>query len=261
MATLWRLYRVTLAANYLVILLICLHINVVNANTREQAQVHVAVATNFLGTAQQIKSEFEKHHDINVLLSAASTGKLYAQVVHGAPYEIFMSADQARPQQLEQQGLIKKGQRFDYAIGELVIWHPNYSAEDFGLQTMLKPEVSRIAMANPRTAPYGLAAQQFLNNTKLLNVLQPKIVRGENVGQAIQFVRSGNAQVGIVAHSMLIALKENISHYTAIDQQLYQPIVQQLVVLSERSEVALFVDFLASDNARSIIKRNGYRIP
>lgn len=261
MAKLWRFNLDKLAARYLVVGLIFLQINVVHASTKELAQVHVAVASNFLGTAQQLKSAFEKDHDINLLLSAASTGKLFAQVVHGAPYEVFMSADQARPKQLEQQGVIQNSQRIDYAIGELVVWHPNYSTGDFEFQTMLKPEVARVAMANPRTAPYGLAAQQFLSTAKLLDDLKPKLVRGENVGQAIQFVRSGNAQVGIVARSMLIALNENNSHYTAIEQRFYQPIIQQLVVLSERSEVSQFVDFLTSERARLIIKQNGYRLP
>lgn len=232
-------------------------INVTNGFAAEK--VHLAVATNFLGSAQQLKSAFEKKHDTQLVLSAASTGKLFAQIVNGAPFDVFMSADQARPRLLEEQGVIGALKRQDYAIGELVIWHPGLATSEFSLQMLRQPQITRIAIANPKTAPYGLAAQQFLQSKQLLEDVKAKLVRGENVGQAIQFVRSGNAQIGLVARSMLVAMGDD--DYTPIEQKYYEPIIQQLAILSDRQEVKEFIAFLSSEAGQSIIERSGYRLP
>lgn len=221
--------------------------------------LYVAVATNFLSCAKQLKASYESKSSADLVLSAASTGKLYAQILHGAPYDVFLSADSLRPQQLVSQGMVKPESVLDYAIGEIVIWHPGISTEDFSFQSLFHSRVTRIAIANPKTAPYGLAAQQFLTAKQALKDIKSKIVRGENVSQAAQFVRSGNAQIGIVAKSMLIALNDD--DYTPIEQTSYEPITQQLALLSEQQEAKDFISYLINGSGKSVIEQCGYELP
>ena len=162
----------------------------------------VAVASNFAQTAAQLAERFEEQTGTAVRLSSGSTGKLYAQVVNGAPYDVFLAADAARPAILERSGHAVPGSRRTYAIGRLVIYS---TRADDCLAVLQDPDAGHIAIANPDTAPYGAAARDFLRQAGLWEAAQPRLVTGENIAQVLQFVASGNAELGFIAHSQLRA--------------------------------------------------------
>ncbi|WP_342804521.1 molybdate ABC transporter substrate-binding protein [Alteromonas sp. M12] len=221
--------------------------------------IHVAVASNFLSTLKQLKSEFERTHNSKVLISAASTGKLYAQISHGAPFDIFFSADDVRPQQLEALGFSKHHKAFTYAYGKLVVFHPSIESTQFSLSQLANNRVEHIAIANPKLAPYGLAAKNWLLSKGIWQAVSDKIVMGENINQAMQFVKSGNAQVAIVALSMM--KEEPISAFSELLTTDYQPIRQQGILLSNNKNTAQFAAFLFTEPAQTIIQQNGYILP
>ncbi|MEP4892054.1 MAG: molybdate ABC transporter substrate-binding protein [Aliiglaciecola sp.] len=221
--------------------------------------VHVAVASNFLSTLKQLKSEFEQTYNQQILVSSGSTGKLFAQISHGAPYDIFLSADDVRPQQLQSLGLTHQNKAFTYAYGKLVVFHPNMTSSRFSLRELTNKDVEHIAIANPKLAPYGLAAKNWLFDKGIWPAISPKIVMGENINQAMQYVKSGNAQIAIVALSMV--QQEPVSGFTELDANDYQPIRQQGVLLTNKPIAAEFVDFLSSKAAQTIIDQHGYGLP
>ena len=219
-----------------------------------QQRVHVAVASNFVFTLKQLTQQFEKQTGIETIISAGSTGKLYAQIIHGAPYDVFMSADVLRAKMLEQQVIATPGSRFTYATGKLVVWHPQF--EKFSLLDISNKGLKRIAIANPKLAPYGLAAMQTLKNIGLWQIAQTKLIRGENVSQALQFAQSGNVDAAFVSNAAMIALGQK--RYLSVPQKLYDPIDQQAVQLQETQSALAFLTFLRSSLAKVIIERNGY---
>lgn len=230
------------------------------------AELKVAVASNFAPTLKTLAFEFSKQTDQKILISAGSTGKLYSQILQGAPYDIFMAADGQRPQKLQKAGLAVDNIRFTYAIGQLVLWGgnsvPNYtdSNKQYFTKRLKNHDFGYLAMANPKVAPYGLAALQVLEGLKLYGHLRGKIVRGENVGQTFHFVETGNAQFGFVALAQLIKTQKSVHSYWLVQQGLYTPIEQQLVLLKDSPQGHQFVAFLKSAEAKAIIQSDGYRI-
>ncbi len=223
----------------------------------------VAVASNFVAPMQQLVQLWQQRHpDQPVRIASASTGKLYTQILHGAPFDLFFAADDQRPQRLYAAGRAEKPAT--YALGELVLWQR--SSESDPMARLKAGDFRRLALANPKTAPYGRAAQQVLQKLGLWSRVQPKLVRGENVGQAFQFVRTGNAQLGFAARSQLIqAHLDDDTHRWVVDAELYDPIVQQAVVIRGRphvSDARRFLDFVLHDSAaRAVIAHAGYRLP
>ena len=225
-------------------------------------EVLVAVASNFTAPMEVLASEFEQQsgHQLNVVFG--SSGRLYAQIRNGAPFQIFLSADQQKPQQLEQEQLIVPGSRFTYASGVLVLWSAN---EDRAVEgsLALNEDVQRLAIANPQLAPYGQAAIEVLSEWSLLEAWQGKLVRGENIAQAFQFVYTGNAEIGFVALSQ-VGNADGISRGVGwiIPEELHKPILQDAIQLRTASECgacAEFLSFLNSETAQHIIRRFGYR--
>jgi molybdate transport system substrate-binding protein len=233
----------------------------VPAATLAAETVRIAVASNFATLARQLATDFEADHPYRVVLSVGATGKHYAQIVNGAPFDVFLAADSARPERLEREGRSVPGSRFVYAVGELVAWAPRLPGLEFPA-ALLDDSADRIAIANPRLAPYGRAAQEVLQALGAWDALRPKIVRGENVGQALQFVHSGNADVGLVAHAQLRALDGSAtgSHWV-VPRHLYSPIEQQAVLLRDHAAPRAFLAYLRSDEARALIRAGGYRTP
>lgn len=241
------------------------------ANTLFAAEtVKVAVASNFISTAREIAAAFKAQTGINVQYSAASTGKLYAQIRHGLPVDLFMSADQLRPELLVEEGLADGASRFTYAIGELVLWVPKQTLSTEQCAVWLQSSaMGRLAIANPRTAPYGAAAVEVLQQLGVYDALSKRLVQGENIGQAFLYVDSLAADAGLVARSQLLAkrkqLKRELDGCQWLPQaDLYQGLRQDVVVLNEslsKEHVVLFVDWLQSPSARQLIKDNGYRLP
>lgn len=165
--------------------------------------VHVAVAANFVEPLKNISAQFEKTTGNKVMVTSGATGKLYAQIKNGAPYDILLAADAKTPAKLESEDAIVPGSRFTYAIGKLALWSAKPGYVDNKGEILKKQPFNHIAIASPKLAPYGLAAQQTLEKMGLWQTMQAKIVQGENIGQTYQFVASGNAELGFVALSQI----------------------------------------------------------
>jgi len=220
--------------------------------------IRVAVASNFAVTMETLASRFERESGHHVIVIPGASGRLYAQILHGAPFDAFFSADSERPEKLENSGHAIDGSRFTYAVGRLVLWSrdDNLIGSD-GRATLKEGRFERLAMANPRLAPYGRAAVQVLENIGF--TAGNRFVRGENVGQAYQFVHSGAAELGLVAASQLVGGDKG-SRWD-IPQQLHDPIEQQAILLNDSASARAFLDWLQTDAARDIIRQHGYGTP
>jgi molybdate transport system substrate-binding protein len=227
----------------------------------EAKPVHVAVAANFSNTMQRLVTEFEKTSDYQIAVSFGSSGKFYAQIKQGAPYELFFSADQAKPDALQRDGLVITASRFTYAIGRLAVWS---ARPDFVNQIEFKLKqgaFNKLAIANPKAAPYGAAALEVLIHIGLIDATQSKLVRGENIAQTYQFVSSGNADLGFIALSQLFGRNVPQGSYWLVPDTMHQAIKQDVVLLrtAAKSQGAkAFLDFMHTDKARSIITEFGY---
>lgn len=222
--------------------------------------VHIGVAANFKTAADALGGEFEKRSGHDIITTSGSTGKIYAQIVNGAPFDVFLAADQERPDRLEAEGVALSGSRFTYAIGQLVLWDPAGGA--VGPHRLEADTYARLAIANPDLAPYGAAAQQVIDALGLDGAVNGKRVFGENIGQTFAFVRTQNAELGFVALSQILSLPQGArgAHWTP-PQTLYAPIRQDGVLLARAKDneaAKAFVEFLKSDDAVAIIEGFGY---
>lgn len=226
------------------------------------AEVQVAVAANFTTPMQKIAAEFEKDTGHKAQLSFGATGKFYAQIKNGAPFEVFLAADDETPAKLETEGDAVPGSRFTYAIGKLMLWsaQPGY-VDDQGA-VLQKGQFQHLAIANPKTAPYGAAAMAVLTRLNLLDAVQPKLVTGENIAQAHQFVATGNAQLGFIALSQVMANgKLTGGSGWQVPAKLYEPIRQDAVILGKGKDqpaVEVLMKYFKSEKATTIIKSYGY---
>jgi molybdate transport system substrate-binding protein len=216
----------------------------------------IAVASNFKSSLVKLVDSEQFNFDHEVRISSGATGSIYTQIVNGAPFDVFLAADTERPKLLENKKLISPGSRKIYAIGQLVLWAPDASTPVD--EQYLKSFNGNLAIANPQTAPYGLAAHTLL---KHLNIENPRIITGENIAQAYQFVHTGNAQAGLVALSQIIDQDIEPFFYWPIPQQYYKPIEQQVVILNSSPASIEFMDYLVSGAARKIISESGYQVP
>lgn len=225
-------------------------------------EVQVAVAANFLTAAQTLATTFEKDSDHEITIVPGSTGKHYAQIRNGAPFDAFLAADALRPTLLENDDLAAKGSRFTYAIGDLVLWSPIDAYVDSEGEVLDRGQFQHLGMANPDLAPYGYAAREAMESLGLWQELQDRAVRGESVGQAFQFVASGNAELGFVAMSQITKPGQEVrGSYWQVPQKLYTPIEQQAVLLTDNDAARDFLEFLRSSEARVIIRQSGYTTP
>jgi molybdate transport system substrate-binding protein len=224
-------------------------------------EVSVAVAANFTDAARDLAPLFEKATGHKAKVSYGSTGKLYAQIANGAPFEVFLAADTKRPRKAEQEGLAVTGSRFVYAKGKLALWSAKPGLVDGGMMYLKNAGFAHLAIANPKTAPYGLAAQQVIEHLKLWSQLRPKLVRGDSIAQTFQFVASGNAESGLVAYSQVKAWKGDAGSTWVVPAEYYAPIEQAAVLLKKgesRPAAEAFLEFLKSAAAKEVIERYGY---
>lgn len=232
------------------------------AGLAQAAEVQVAVAANFTAPMKQIATDFEKDTGHQAVLSFGSTGKFYTQIREGAPFEVFLAADDETPARIEKEGGAVAGTRATYAIGKLVLWSKDASLVDDQGAVLKGGKVDRLAIADPKLAPYGAAAVETLTKLGVYESLKGKIVQGESIGQAFQFAATGNAPLGFVALSQVYAdgkLKEGSAWIVPAD--LYTPIRQDIVVLAKgkaNPAAAALVDYLKGDKARAVIKGYGY---
>jgi len=220
----------------------------------------VAVASNALRPVQELAGLFEERYGVKVRISSGSTGKLYTQITQGAPFHVFFAADKRRPELLEEKGLIERGSRFTYAVGALIVWtkRPGLDLGSRGLTFLKDARIRRIAVANPSTAPYGRAAVEALERKGILKDVQNKFVYGENVSQAFNFARTGNADVCIVALSTIYGQDGS---YFPVDGAIHSPIVQQAVILrGAPPEAREFTRFLSSPDAVTVFSKYGYSV-
>ena len=227
-------------------------------------EVQVAVAANFTAPMKQIAAAFEKETGHVVNASFASTGKLYAQIKNGAPFEALLAADDKTPTKIEEEGLGVVGTRFTYAVGTLVLWSADPHLIDDQGKMLAQGDFTKLAIANPKLAPYGAAAIETLKALGLLEPLESKFVEGENIAQAYQFVRTGNAALGFVALSQVMKGGE-LSEGSAwiVPGKLHAPIRQDAIILKPgdgKPAVIEFMDYLKGDKAREIIRAFGYEI-
>ncbi|UAJ09157.1 molybdate ABC transporter substrate-binding protein [Glacieibacterium megasporae] len=225
------------------------------------AETQVAVAANFTEPAKEIAAAYLKATGNTAVLSFGSSGAFYTQMAHGAPFEVFLSADADRPKKAEQDGLAVPGSRFTYAIGRLVLYSTIPGLVDAQGAVLKGGKFTHISIADPTAAPYGTAAMQTMTKLNVLATLTPKIVKGSSITQAYQFVATGAAELGFVAQSQVITVAGG-SRWL-VPMTLHKPIDQQAVLLwtgAKNPAAAAFVKFLKGPEAVAIIKRYGYEV-
>ena len=228
-------------------------------------EAYIAVAANFAEVTELLAQRFEKETGHKLRVTTGSSGKLYAQISNGAPFDVFLSADQARPKRLEQEGKTVAGSRFTYATGQLSLWSADPTLIGTSGPAALKQAGFRsLAIANPKLAPYGLAAREALKALKLWRGLQNKIVMGQNVGQTFALIASGNAELGLVARSYVISPR-NKSRGSRWDvpSSLHSPVRQDAVLLSRAADnpaAFAFLQFLKSQETIRVIRQFGYGV-
>lgn len=231
--------------------------------TVDADEIPVAVAANFTAPMQQIAAQFERETGHKVQLTFGATGKFYAQITNGAPFDLLISADDETPARLEKEGFAVPGSRFTYAIGKLVLWSADPGLIDHKGEVLRSGRFTHLAIANPKTAPYGAAAIETLTALGVLNSVQPRLVQGENIAQTQQFVLTGNAQLGFVALSQVLKDGKITGSAWVVPNHFHQPILQDAVILQRgqgKPAAAALHAYLKGEKARTIIRSFGYEL-
>ena len=224
--------------------------------------VQVAVAANFSAPMKLIAADFEKDTGHKAMLTFGATGKFYAQISNGAPFEVFLAADDETPAKLEKEGTAVNGSRFTYATGKLVLWSAQPGLVDAQGEVLKKGDFKKIAIAAPKLAPYGAAAVETVTKLGLQAALEPKLVQGESIGQAFSFVSTGNAELGFIALSQVYeGGKIKSGSAWMVPANLHSPIRQDAVLLAKAKDskaAAQLMAFLKTEKARAVIRSFGY---
>jgi len=229
--------------------------------------IRVAAASDLKFALTDVAASYEKQSGVKLSLTFGSSGNFFAQIQNGAPFDIFFSADSDYPRKLSEAGLVLPNSVDSYAVGKLVLWSPANSKltpEKSGWQSLLDPDVQKIAIANPDHAPYGRAALEALKNSGFYEKIKSKLVFGENISQAAQFVQSGNAEIGILAASLIHSPSFASDHVWKIPQDLYTPLLQSFVVLESSTNKPAALAFLAyvkSPSAQTALEKYGFAKP
>ncbi|RAU40264.1 molybdate ABC transporter substrate-binding protein [Pseudomonas sp. RIT412] len=227
-------------------------------------EVQVAVAANFTAPIQAIAKDFEKDTGHTLVASYGATGQFYTQIKNGAPFEVFLSADDTTPAKLESENESVKGSRFTYAVGTLALWSAKAGYVDDKGEVLKSPGYQHLSIANPKTAPYGLAATQVLEKLGLTEATKARIVEGQSIAQAYQFVQTGNAELGFVALSQVYK-DGKLSSGSAwiVPADLHEPIRQDAVILNKGKDnpaAKALMDYLKGPKAAAVIKSFGYQL-
>ena len=231
-------------------------------------EIRVAVSSNFYPTMKLIAKRYElktggsSGQQHKVVLIPGSSGKHFAQIMNGAPFDVFFSADIDRARLLEQEGKAIAGTRFTYALGKLILWSSIDNYVDSKGEVLNKKDFRYLAIANPKLAPYGKSAEEALRSLKLWTNLKKRLVQGENIAQTFQFISTGNAKLGFVAYSQIMNPGLSIDgSFWEVPQSIYKPIEQQAVLLKDSYIGREFLSFVKSDESLSIIYESGYGLP
>lgn len=245
-------------------LLLCLALLAGALQVVAQETLTVAAAADLQPVMTEIAARFQKHSGASVKLSFGSSGTFFAQIQNGAPYDLFLSADVDYPDKLQAAGLIERGSLYPYAVGKIALWASNASSIDVskGMSVLAEKGIRKVAIANPAHAPYGRAAEAALKNAGLWDSVSSKLVLGENIAQTAQFVESGNADVGILALSLVLspAMKKQ-GKYFIVPGMLYSPLQQAAVILnsSHHKELAgRFLEYIKSSEISSLLRQYGF---
>jgi molybdate transport system substrate-binding protein len=227
----------------------------------------IAVAANFTKTIEVIGEAFEKETGHELKFSFGPTGKLYAQISHGAPFDMFFGADERRPQKTIDDGIGLADTYFVYAQGQIVLYSDQYPVKTQAQSVLENAEFKHLAVANPKNAPYGDRAVEFMKGAGVYAGVEKKLVYGESIAHAFQYVATGNAPIGFVAMSQVVDPQSPVydkGEYWVVPAETYSPINQGALVLKrgqDNAAIAAFVTFLKTDTAKDIIQRFGYRTP
>ena len=232
--------------------------------TVHAGEVQVAVAANFAGPMEKLAEQFQKDTGHKAVLASGATGKFYAQIRNGAPFEVLLSADDETPARLEAEGQVVAKSRFTYAVGRLVLWSAKANYVDAAGAVLKTGDFTHLAIANPKTAPYGAAAVAVINKLGLTARLQPRLVQGENIAQAFQFASTGNAELGFVAQAQVW----RDGKFTAgsgwiVPATMHAPIRQDAALLTRGAKnpaAQALLDYLRSDKAKALIRAYGYEV-
>jgi len=245
-----------------VYIMFCLLIKVSSA---EAAELRVAVASNFLSAMKSIAQQYQEQTGTKIKISSGSTGKLYAQIIHGAPFDLFFAANSREPEKLEQQKLITDGSRLTYAIGKIMLWSNlgKTPENNYVFHLLNDQSIRTLAIANPKTAPYGVAAMQAIQKLDI-SLQGIRVVKGENINQTWQFLRSGNADVGFIAASQVVDANKQFGELFEVPDNLYQAIEQQVVLLKSsknQQNAQAFLKFMQDSKIKSQLALYGYHFP
>jgi molybdate transport system substrate-binding protein len=230
-------------------------------------EIRVAAAADLKFAMSELSEKFEKQTGTKVNVTFGSSGKFFSQIQNGAPFDLFFSADFEYPQKLEAAGLAEPGTLYEYAVGRIVIWTPADAKVDvanLGWKTLLDARVEKIAIANPEHAPYGRAAVAALQKARIYEAVKAKLVYGENISQAAQFVQSGNAQAGIVAMSLAVSPAMRDGKRWEIPAEMHPAIEQAAIVLKDarnKEAARAFLEFVKSAAGRATLAKYGFAFP
>lgn len=232
--------------------------------TAHAGEVQVAVAANFAGPMEKLAEQFQRDTGHKAVVATGATGKFYAQIRNGAPFEVLLAADDETPARLETEGHVVAGSRFTYATGRLVLWSAKEGVVDNGGNVLKTGSYKHLAIANPKTAPYGAAAVATLQKLGLYDTVQPRIVQGENIAQAWQFASTGNAELGFVAQAQVW----RDGKFTAgsgwiVPATMHDPIRQDAALLAKGAgnpAAQALLQYLRTDKAKALIRTFGYEV-
>jgi molybdate transport system substrate-binding protein len=232
--------------------------------TAHAGEVQVAVAANFAGPMEKLAEQFQKDTGHKAIVASGATGKFYAQIRNGAPFEVLLSADDETPARLETEGHAVAGSRFTYAVGRLVLWSAKAGYVDAGGAVLKTGDFKHLSIANPKTAPYGAAAVAVIDKLGLTTQLQPRIVQGENIAQAWQFASTGNAELGFVAQSQVWRDgKFTTGSGWIVPASMHAPIRQDAALLTKGAKnpaAQALLQYLRTDKAKALIRSFGYEV-
>ena len=246
---------------------LCVSVAIPFLSSAQQTQLNIAAASDLKFALTDLAATYEKQSNVKINLTFGSSGNFFAQIQNGAPFDIFFSADSDYPRKLNEAGLVLPNSADSYGVGKLILWSPANSKlnpQKSGWQSLLDPSVQKIAVANPDHAPYGRTAIEALKNSGLYEKLKSKLVFGENISQAAQFVQSGNAEIGILAASITSAPAFASGHGWRIPQEQYTPLLQSFVVLktsANKDAAVAFLAYIKSPVAQAIFEKYGFAKP
>jgi molybdate transport system substrate-binding protein len=229
----------------------------------QAAEISVAVAANFSSVLKDIAVEFQKDTGHQLAITPGATGKFYAQISNGAPFDVFLSADDETPRKLAQEGKAIAASQFTYAIGRLALWSPSPDLVDKSADILKTDKFKYIAIANAKVAPYGQAAVQTMQKLGVLTKIEPRIVQGESIAQTYQFVSTGNAQLGFVALSQILENgKIKAGSAWIVPEEMHEQLKQDAVVLQSckhMSACQALMEYLKSEKAKKMMASYGYK--